>query len=103
MKYLFLIAVLWFALFEACHKETNEATPNTAKAEKVALNTPEKSHLETTFDSLSNELCCRVYFSEQQLNKLKKKRWPNSERLTIQPIRAIDPVYCNSKSNNPPE
>lgn len=102
MKYLFTILAAWFLCFGACLKENNVQEVPEAQKVSQPISTPQ-NHLDRTFDSLSNELCCRVYFSEQQLNKLKKKRWPNSERLTIEPIRAIDPVYCNSKSNNPPE
>ena len=103
MKYLFLIAFVWFLFFESCNKETpcEQEVP-----EKTTLAQPLKATqnlLDKTYDSLSTELCCRVYLSEQQLNALKKKRWPNSETLMIIPMRSIDPVYCNTKSNNPPE
>lgn len=98
MKYLFTIAFLWLLFFEACEKDTNEHAVKSPE-EKTSL--VQQSELDRTFDSLSNELGCRVSLSEEQLNQLKKKRWPNSEKIA--PVRSIDPVYYNSKTNNPPE
>lgn len=97
MKYLFAIAFLWLLFFEACEKDRNEQAAQSTEAKTSLL---PQSNLERTFDSLSNELGCRVSISEEQLNQLKKKRWPNSEKIA--PVRSIDPVYYNSKTNNPP-
>lgn len=101
MKYLFAAVAIWLFFAEACNKENSPALPEASTQNTTPAALPE-SVFEETYDSLSLELCSRVYNSEKGLEAVKKKRWPEvPPPEKIYRVKAIDPVHW--KSHNPPE
>lgn len=98
MKYIFALFAIVFFLFQ-CNKEREQPAPE--NSQNTATTPVPASALQWKVDSLTGELCFRVYNSEKALETLKKKRWPNVEQPTPIPMRATDPMYY--KSHNPPE